>query len=85
MKPMKCREMLRHLSDYIDGTIDASVCEQFDSHLPDCKPCQIFIRNFRKTVAALKMQKPPKLSARLRNSLMLQLDRCKAASRRRRA
>lgn len=73
MNALRCRRLIRYLSDYIDGTIDASVCEHLEKHVEDCAPCKVFIRNFRKTVKILRAQgrggAPTALKRRLRASL----------------
>ncbi len=51
---MKCEELLKALSDYIDGEIDPSICEEFEKHLKDCEPCKIVIDTVRKTVLLYK-------------------------------
>lgn len=47
---MKCEEIFRRLSEYIDHELDASVCDEIESHVQDCEPCIAFINTLRKTV-----------------------------------
>lgn len=47
---LNCRQMFERLSEYIDGELDAKLCECFDEHMQDCEPCQRFIATLRKTV-----------------------------------
>ena len=63
---MRCRELLKHLSDYIDRDLDASICRHIDSHMKGCKPCIAFINTLRKTKGLLKRQPKAVLSERLR-------------------
>lgn len=51
---MKCEDLLRALSDYIDGEIDPSICEEFEEHLKDCEPCKIVVDTVRKTILLYK-------------------------------
>lgn len=51
---MKCEELLKALSDYIDGEIDPGICEEFEKHLKDCEPCKIVVDTVRKTVLLYK-------------------------------
>ncbi len=51
---MKCEEMLRMLNDYVDGEIDPAICDQFESHLEDCNPCQIVVDTIRNTIKLYK-------------------------------
>lgn len=70
---MKCREMLKHLSDYIDRDLDRSICRHIDSHMKGCKPCVVFINTLRKTVGMLKRQPRAALPASLRRRLRRRL------------
>jgi len=72
---MKCREMLKHLSEYIDRELDPSLCRHIDSHMKGCKPCVAFIKTLRKTVGVLKGQPPQAPSSRLRAELRRRLGR----------
>ncbi|MCX5794858.1 MAG: zf-HC2 domain-containing protein [Elusimicrobia bacterium] len=72
---MKCREMLRHLSDYLDRDLDPAICRHIDSHMKGCKPCVAFINTLRKTVGVLKRQPRAALSAGLRGRLRRRLAR----------
>lgn len=45
-----CREMLGSLSDFIDGTAEASLCQEIERHLADCENCRVVVDTLRKTV-----------------------------------
>lgn len=45
-----CREMFARLSEYLDGELDPGICEEIESHLGDCPPCQAFLESLRRTV-----------------------------------
>ncbi|MCX7643193.1 MAG: zf-HC2 domain-containing protein [Armatimonadetes bacterium] len=51
---MKCEDLLKALSDYIDGEIDPSICKEFEEHLRGCEPCKIVIDTVRKTILLYK-------------------------------
>ena len=72
---MKCREMLKHLCDYLDRDLDPSICRHIDSHMKGCKPCGAFISTLRKTVGVLKRQPRAALSVGLRSRLRRRLSR----------
>ena len=55
---MKCEEMLAMLNDYVDGTIDPSVCEEFEQHMAGCNPCQVVVDNIRQTITLYKDGQP---------------------------
>lgn len=71
---MRCREMLKHLSDYLDRDLDPAICRHIDSHMKGCKPCMAFINTLRKTVGVLKCQPRAVLSAGLRSRLRKRLS-----------
>jgi anti-sigma factor (TIGR02949 family) len=45
-----CHELLASLSEYVDGTLDESLCAQVEKHLAECERCRIVIDTLRKTV-----------------------------------
>ena len=55
---MKCEEMLALLNKYVDGTIDPSICEEFEKHMAGCNPCQVVVDNIRKTITLYKEGQP---------------------------
>lgn len=66
---MKCKEMLAVLNEYVDGTIDPAVCEEFVKHMADCNPCQVVVDNIRKTITLYKNGQPYDLPIRFREQL----------------
>ncbi|PIP83054.1 MAG: hypothetical protein COR54_11670, partial [Elusimicrobia bacterium CG22_combo_CG10-13_8_21_14_all_63_91] len=56
MKALRCKQLVKRLSDYIDGTLDDSFCDHLDRHLKDCAPCEAFLRNLRRTVSVFHLQ-----------------------------
>jgi anti-sigma factor RsiW len=53
-----CHELLKSLSDYVDGTLDESLCAEIDKHMAGCERCQVVIDTLRKTVE-LYHETPP--------------------------
>ena len=70
---MKCDELLKALNEYVDGSIDPAVCEQFEDHLAGCNPCQIVIDNIRQTITLYKdgqpYDMPPEFQQTMRQTL----------------
>lgn len=64
-----CLEMVEHLSDYIDGNLDADMRELIEKHGGQCPPCRSFIRTLRKTVEAVRKQPRSPIPAKLRTAL----------------
>lgn len=47
---MQCKEMLGALSDYIDGEMEASLCQEIERHMAGCGDCRAVVDTLRKTV-----------------------------------
>lgn len=57
------------LNDYVDGTIDPAICEEFEKHTADCNPCQVVIDNIRQTITLYKEGQPYELPLQFRDRL----------------
>jgi anti-sigma factor RsiW len=66
---MKCEELLAFLSEYVDGTVDPAVCDEFEKHMAGCNPCQIVVDNIRKTIRLYKEGEPYELPADFKDRL----------------
>jgi anti-sigma factor RsiW len=66
---MKCEELLKMLNEYVDGTVDPSICAEFEKHMAGCNPCQVVVDNIRKTITLYKGGKPCELPAEFRQRL----------------
>ncbi len=66
---MKCEEMLAMLNEYVDGTVDPVICEEFEKHMADCNPCQVVVDNIRKTITLFKNGQPYELPVKFRDQL----------------
>jgi anti-sigma factor RsiW len=51
---MKCQDILKGLSEYIDGELDPKLCEALECHMEDCNPCLIFVNTLKKTISLYK-------------------------------
>jgi len=58
---MKCAELLAALNEYVDGTVDPAICEEFEKHMAGCNPCQVVVDNIRQTITLYKEGKPVEL------------------------
>lgn len=63
---MKCAELLAALNEYVDGTVDPAICEEFEQHMAGCNPCQVVVDNLRQTITLYKGGKPIELPAPFR-------------------
>ncbi len=66
---MKCEELLKMLNEYVDGTVDPAVCEEFEKHMAGCNPCQVVVDNIRKTITLYKNGQPHAMPISFREKL----------------
>lgn len=66
---MKCEDLLKEISNYIDGEIDPAICEELENHLRDCEPCKIVVDTTRKTILLYKGTEPYELPYELKERL----------------
>jgi hypothetical protein len=66
---MKCEELLQALNEYVDGTLEPGVCDQFQKHLDGCDTCRIVVDNVRKTIQLYKGDQVIELPAECRQKL----------------
>jgi anti-sigma factor (TIGR02949 family) len=45
-----CTHLLSSISDYVDGELDESLCQELEQHLADCPDCRVVLDTTRKTV-----------------------------------
>ena len=46
----QCRDHLSELSDYLDGDLDPTLCDEIERHMAECGNCRIVVDTLRKTV-----------------------------------
>jgi anti-sigma factor RsiW len=70
-----CHDLLGHLSDYIDGELEAAICAQLEAHLAECPDCRVMVDTVRKTIILYHSQTaaelPSDVQARLYRVLKL--------------
>ncbi len=47
---MNCEGVIRRVSSYIDGELEATVVEEIELHLKGCRDCTILVQQTRLTV-----------------------------------
>lgn len=48
--PARCKAMFAELSDYVDGQLDDSLCDELERHLEGCEPCHAFLASLEATI-----------------------------------
>lgn len=66
---MKCEELLKLLNEYVDGTVDPGICQEFEKHMAGCNPCQVVVDNIRQTISLFKEGKQYELPVAFRQRL----------------
>ena len=72
---IRCSQVLDHLSEYLDGELDAETVGRIEAHLKGCDWCERFGQHFSGTVGELRkhLSEPaeldPEVAARLRDRL----------------
>ena len=46
-----CRALIAQLSGFLDGELDAALCEKIERHLATCHSCHVVADTLRKTIA----------------------------------
>ncbi len=56
MNRQACQRLLGQLSDYVDGELERTMCEEIERHLADCQNCRVVVDTLSKTVALYRTQ-----------------------------
>lgn len=57
------------LNEYVEGTVDPSICKEFEKHMAGCNPCQVVVDNIRKTITLYKDGQPVALPTEFQDRL----------------
>jgi predicted anti-sigma-YlaC factor YlaD len=74
---IRCREVLGHLSDYLDGEVTLEVRERIEAHLRECDQCERFGGQMSSIVASLRkaLKEPEPLNEEVERRLRDRLRR----------
>lgn len=73
---MTCTEFLAKMTDYFDGTVEASLLEEVHAHLAECSHCEVVVNTTQQTIHIYRDQQlyeyemPEALRDRLRAAIM---------------
>jgi anti-sigma factor (TIGR02949 family) len=73
-RTVKCREVIRELSEYLDGELDAMLAEELMRHLENCEDCGIVVDTTRKTIEMYCNMEPAPLPADVKQRLQRALE-----------
>ena len=75
----KCHDYIDNLNDFLDGELDAALCEDITKHIGECKNCRIMVDSMKMTVTLCREGKeeqlPKALEAKLNNLLKQKWDK----------
>lgn len=70
-----CRSLLGSLSDYVDGELGKSLCDEIERHLAECHDCRVVVDTLKKTVYLVHQSaEPPELPQPVRDRLFKSLN-----------
>jgi anti-sigma factor (TIGR02949 family) len=46
----KCEQLIAHFSDYLDGSLDETLCVELEQHLQGCQNCRIVVNTLQQTI-----------------------------------
>ena len=76
---MNCRNLIRELSEYLDGNLETSVARELERHLERCEDCRLVVNTTRKTIEIFcksdPLPLPPDVQDGLRRALSIRLAR----------
>ncbi len=72
---MSCQELVRHLSDYIDGTLAAEVRAVFEAHLASCDKCHLVLDTTQCTILLYRAAESPSLAPERRLALVARIEK----------
>jgi predicted anti-sigma-YlaC factor YlaD len=71
---MKCEELLRYLSDYIDQDLDEELTAEAQEHLATCRNCRVVLDTTQQTIFLFRQQGKRTIPAQRRERLFCQLQ-----------
>lgn len=72
---MSCQELLRDLSEYIDGTLGAEARAVFEAHLASCDECHLVLDTTQCTILLCRAADSPSLDPDRRLALIARLEK----------
>ncbi len=72
---MNCKGVIRELSDYLNGELDASARGELERHLEDCEDCRLVVDTTKKTIQIFCNSDPVPLPEDIRARLHAALEK----------
>ena len=71
---MKCEELVRYLSEYIDQNLDDELTQEAQAHLATCENCRVVLDTTQQTIFLFREQGKRTIPAQRRQRLFAQLQ-----------
>ncbi|MCA9928095.1 MAG: zf-HC2 domain-containing protein [Anaerolineales bacterium] len=71
---MKCEELVRYLSEYIDQNLDDELTQEAQTHLATCENCRVVLDTTQQTIFLFREQGKRTIPAQRRQRLFDQLQ-----------
>ena len=71
---MTCKEVIRQVSEFLDGELEPELAEVLRRHLEHCDDCRIIVDTTRKTIEIYCNAEPLPLPEPIRGRLMRVLE-----------
>ncbi|MBI3406159.1 MAG: zf-HC2 domain-containing protein [Acidobacteria bacterium] len=72
---MKCKDIIRELSDYLDGELDQKLVAEVQRHMEHCEDCRVVVDTTRKTIRLFCNSEPAELPSEVHDRLHRALER----------
>jgi len=72
---VNCAELVRQLSDYIDGSLAPEARAVLEAHLAECDKCHIVLDTTRCTILLYRVSQSPTLAVERRAALLRRLEK----------
>jgi anti-sigma factor RsiW len=72
---LNCLSVIRELSNYLDGELDAAARKELEQHLGRCEDCRLVVDTTRKTIQIFCNAEPVPLPEDVRLRLHAALER----------
>lgn len=66
---MKCKDVIREISDYLNGEMDPGLLGDLQHHLEKCEDCRVIVDTTKKTIEVYCNAEPAPLDAGVRERL----------------
>jgi predicted anti-sigma-YlaC factor YlaD len=71
---MNCEQLVKYLSDYIDGSLGAELVAEAQEHLRTCQNCTVVLDSTQRTILLSRLQRGRRIPDDKRHALFDQIE-----------